>query len=144
MNKFFSIIFLFLSTSIFSQIKTDWLELRDVHYKSQYSEEYDSYFQVPFFGKNIEALNNKEVTITGYMLTLAPDEGVYVLSQNPYADCFFCGYGGPETAIELVLKPGHDDFLMDELVTVTGKFKLLYDDVTSGVYRLTDAVAFKE
>jgi hypothetical protein len=78
------------------------------------------------------------------MLTLAPDEGVYVLSQNPYADCFFCGYGGPETAIELVLKPDHDDFLMDELVTVTGKFKLLYDDVTSGVYRLTDAVAIKE
>ena len=69
---------------------------------------------------------------------------IYVLSQNPYADCFFCGYGGPETAIELVLKPGHDDFLMDELVTVTGKFKLLYDDVTSGVYRLTDAVAVKE
>ncbi|MAM50414.1 MAG: hypothetical protein CMC12_05235, partial [Flavobacteriaceae bacterium] len=65
MNKFFGIIFLFLSTSIFSQIKTDWLELRDVHYKSQYSEEYDSYFQVPFFGKNIEALDNKEVTITG-------------------------------------------------------------------------------
>ena len=78
MNKLFAFIFLFLSTSIFSQIKTDWLELRDVHYKSQYSEEYDSYFQVPFFGKNIEALDNKEVTITGYMLTLAPDEGVYV------------------------------------------------------------------
>ena len=78
MNKFFVIIFLFLSTSIFSQIKTDWLELRDVHYKSQYSEEYDSYFQVPFFGKNIEALDNKEVTITGYMLTLAPDEGAPV------------------------------------------------------------------
>ena len=95
-------------------------------------------------GETFEALDNKEVTITGYMLTLAPDEGVYVLSQNPYADCFFCGYGGPETAIELVLKPGHDDFLMDELVTVTGKFKLLYDDVTSGVYRLTDAVAVKE
>ena len=31
---------------------------------------------------------------------------------------------------------------MDELVTVTGKFKLLYD-VTSGFYRLTDAVAVK-
>ena len=99
---------------------------------------------VGVFGKNVEALNNKEVKITGYMLTLAPDEGVYVLSQNPYADCFFCGYGGPETAIELVLKPGHDDFLMDELVTVTGTLKLIYDDITSGVYRMINATAVKE
>ena len=64
MNKIFSVLFILSSMSIFSQIKTDWLELRDVHYKSQYSEEYDSYFQVPFFGKNVEYLNNKEVTIT--------------------------------------------------------------------------------
>ena len=78
------------------------------------------------------------------MLTLAPDEGVYVLSQNPYADCFFCGYGGPETAIELILKPGHENFLMDELVTVTGKLQLIYDDITSGVYRLIDATAIKD
>ena len=98
----------------------------------------------PFFGKNVEYLNNKEITITGYMLTLAPDEGVYVLSQNPYADCFFCGYGGPETAIELILKPGHENFLMDELVTVTGKLQLIYDDITSGVYRLNDATAIKD
>ena len=76
------------------------------------------------------------------MLTLAPDEG-FMYYLKSICDCF-CRYGGPETAIELVLKPGHDDFLMDELVAVTGKFKLLYDDVTSGVYRLTDAVTVKE
>ena len=144
MNKLLNLFFLLISFSVYSQIKTDWIELRDVHYKSQYNEEFDSYFQVPFFGKNVEALNNKEVKITGYMLTLAPDEGVYVLSQNPYADCFLCGYGGPETAIELVLKPGHDDFLMDELVTVTGTLKLIYDDITSGVYRMINATAVKE
>ena len=144
MNKIVTIFFFLFSLSTFSQIETNWLELRDVHYKSQYNEEYDSYFQVPFFGKKIEALENKKVKITGYMLTLAPDAGVYVLSQNPYADCFFCGYGGPETAIELVLKPGHDEFLMDELVTVTGVFKLNYDDIMSGVYKIVDAVAIKE
>ena len=144
MSKLLNLFFLLISFSVFSQIKTDWIELRDVHYKSQYNEEFDSYFQVPFFFFFFEALNNKEVKITGYMLTLAPDEGVYVLSQNPYADCFFCGYGGPETAIELVLKPGHDDFLMDELVTVTGTLKLIYDDITSGVYRMINATAIKE
>ncbi len=144
MNKLIPVFIFFFSLSTFGQIETNWLELRDVHYKSEYNEEYDSYFQVPFFGKKIEELANKEVKITGYMLTLAPDAGVYVLSQNPYADCFFCGYGGPETAIELVLKPGHDEFLMDELVTVTGIFQLNYDDIMSGVYKIIDAVAIKE
>ena len=87
--------------------------------------------------------DNKEVTIAGYMLTLAPDEGVYVLSQNPYADCFFCGYGGPESAIELRLKPGHESFLMDELVTVTGRLELNRIDISSGVYIMHDATAIK-
>ena len=88
MNKLIIVFIFFFSLSSFGQIETNWLELRDVHYKSEYNEEYDSYFQVPFFGKKIEELANKEVKITGYMLTLAPDAGVYVLSQNPYADCF--------------------------------------------------------
>jgi hypothetical protein len=33
---------------------------------------------------------------------------------------------------------------MDELVTVTGTFKLNYDDIMSGVYKIIDAVAIKQ
>ena len=54
MNKLLNLFFLLISFSVFSQIKTDWIELRDVHYKSQYNEEFDSYFQVPFFGKMLK------------------------------------------------------------------------------------------
>jgi hypothetical protein len=118
--------------------------LRDVYYKSEYREEMYGYFQIPYFGEELESLDNKEVKITGYMLTLAPDEGVFVLSQNPYADCFFCGFGGPESAIELRLKPGYDDFLMDELVTVTGILRLQREDVSSGVYIMDNAIAIKK
>ena len=77
------------------------------------------------------------------MLTLSPDEGVFVLSENPYADCFFCGFGGPESAIELRLNPGYDDYLMDELVTVTGILRLKREDVSSGVYIMDNAPAIK-
>ena len=77
------------------------------------------------------------------MLTLAPDEGIFVLSENPYADCFFCGFGGPESAIELRLNPGCDNFLMDELVTVAGILRLKRDDVSSGVYIMDNATAIK-
>ena len=133
-----------ISNNLFSQTEIDWLKLRDVYYKSEYREDVDGYFQTPYFGETVELLDNKEVVITGYMLTLAPDEGIYVLSQNPYADCFFCGYGGPESAIELRLKPGHDSFFMDELVTVVGILRLNRLDVSSGVYIMDNAIAIKK
>ena len=144
MNKFIYIIILFISNNIFSQTEINWLMLRDVYYKSEYKDDVDGYMQIPFFGKGVEDLDNKEVKITGFMLTLSPDEGIFVLSQNPYADCFFCGYGGPESAIELRLKPGYDSFLMDELVTVTGILRLNREDVSSGVYVMDNAVAVKD
>tara|TARA_B100000963_G_scaffold195335_1_gene170053 strand:- start:3783 stop:4217 length:435 start_codon:yes stop_codon:yes gene_type:complete len=144
MNKLIYILIFFISTNLFSQIEIDWFKLRDVYYKSEYNEDVGGYFQTPFFGEEVELLNNKLVVITGFMLTLSPDDGVYVLSQNPYADCFFCGYGGPESAIELTLKPGHDSFLMDELVTVTGILRLKREDVSSGVYLMDEATAVRE
>ena len=142
MNKFITIIFFLISNSIFSQVEIDWLKLRDVYYESEYNEELYGYYQIAHFGETVESLDNKEVRITGYMLTLAPDEGIFVLSENPYADCFFCGFGGPESAIELRLNPGYDDFLMDELVTVTGILRLKRDDVSSGVYIMDNATAW--
>ncbi len=144
MNKLIYVLVLFISNNLISQTEIDWLKLRDVYYKSEYREDVDGYFQTPYFGETVELLDNKEVIITGYMLTLAPDEGIYVLSQNPYADCFFCGYGGPESAIELRLKPGHDSFFMDELVTVVGILRLNRLDVSSGVYIMDNAIAIKK
>ena len=144
MNKLIYILVLFISNNLISQTEIDWLKLRDVYYKSEYREDVDGYFQTPYFGETVELLDNKEVVITGYMLTLAPDVGIYVLSQNPYADCFFCGYGGPESAIELRLKPGHDSFFMDELVTVVGILRLNRLDVSSGVYIMDNAIAIKK
>ena len=144
MNKFFYIIILLISNSLFSQIEIDWLKLRYVYYESEYSKDQYGNIQVPHFGETVESLDNKEVRITGYMLTLSPDEGIFILSENPYAECFFCGFGGPESAIELRLKPGYDDFLMDELVTVTGILRLKRDDVTSGVYLIENAIAIKK
>lgn len=144
MNKLFYIIIFLISNSLFSQIEIDWLKLRYVYYESEYKKDQYGYVKVAHFGEAVESLDNKKVRITGYMLTLSPDEGIFILSENPYAECFFCGFGGPESAIELRLKPGYDDFLMDELVTVTGILRLKRDDVSSGVYLMDNAVAIKK
>ena len=99
MNKIIFFLAFFITNDALSQIEIDWFKLRDVYYKSEYKEEIGGYFQTPYFGEGVESLDNEYVKITGYMLTLAPDAGVFVLSQNPYADCFFCGYGGPELSL---------------------------------------------
>ncbi len=78
MRKIIFILVFFVSNSIFSQIEIDWLKLRDVYYKSEYREEMYGYFQIPYFGEELESLDNKEVRITGYMLTLALMKGVFV------------------------------------------------------------------
>ena len=44
------------------------------------------------------------------------------------AACFFCGVGGPETAIELQFK-NKPNFKTDEIVAITGTLKLNKDDV---------------
>ena len=60
MNKLITVFIFFFSLSTFGQIETNWLELRDVHYKSEYNEEYDSYFQVPFLEKRLKNLQIKK------------------------------------------------------------------------------------
>ena len=66
---------------MFSQIDIDWLKLRNVYYMSEFREDVSEYIQVARFGESVESLDNKEVRITGYMLTLSPDEGIFVLSE---------------------------------------------------------------
>ena len=144
MNKLLYIIIFLFSGNMFSQIDINWLELRNVYYMSEFREDISEYIQVARYGETVEALDNKEVKITGYMLTLSPDEGLFVLSENPYADCFFCGFGGPESAIELRLNPGYDQFFMDDLVTATGTLRLNRDDISAGVYIMDNAVAVQE
>ena len=50
---------------------------------------------------------------------------------------------GIKSPIELRLNPGYDDYLMDELVTVTGILRLKREDVSSGVYIMDKATAIK-
>ena len=44
------------------------------------------------------------------------------------ASCFFCGVGGPETAIELQFKT-KPTFKMDDIVKITGTLELNRDDI---------------
>ncbi len=138
-----AIVLIFLATPCISQTKITWQTLRDVSFTDKYSKEVDAYYYYPEFGNAIKALEGEEVYIKGYMLTIEPKENIYILSRNPFAACFFCGNGGPETIIELKLMPDYPKFKMDQVVTMTGRLKLNQDDVYQCNYILEDAEVYE-
>ena len=121
----------------------NWETLADVTFTSEYSEKYDANFFVPAFGPQVKSLEGKEVVLQGYMLPIAPEENLFILSKNTYASCFFCGVGGPETIVEIQFQPGHPQFKMDQVVKVKGILSLNKDDLEHCNYILTEAEVFE-
>lgn len=139
MNRLALIILFFIPLFGFSQVEIDWETLSDVEFTDTYMEEVDEYFLYPYFGPNVRSLEGQQVIIRGFVLAIDPADGYYILSKSPYASCFFCGSGGPETVIELNMKSEKDYFMMDEVVTMKGILKLNSDDIYQCNYILKQA-----
>ena len=139
MHKYVIFFLLFISKFSFSQIEISWQDLEDVEFSEVYVDEVDEYILFPNFGLDVRELDAQEVVLSGYILALDPDKGYYVLSKGPFASCFFCGAGGPETIVELSLKSDKDSFYMDEFTTIKGTLKLNIDDIYRCVYILENA-----
>jgi len=120
----------------------NWDTLADVTFTSEYVEEYDANFFVPSFSQQVKSLEGKKVVLQGYMLPIAPEENLFILSKNTYASCFFCGVGGPETIVEIQFQPGHPQFEMDQVVKVKGILSLNKNDVEHCNYILTEAEVY--
>ena len=133
MHKFV-IVLLFISKVALSQTEISWETLSDVEFSEIYVKEEDAYALYPHFGSSVIELAGQEVLLSGYILAIDPTERYFVLSQNPFAACFFCGSGGPETVVELKLKSENDYFKMDEFVTMKGVLRLNSDDFYQCVY----------
>ena len=139
MHKYFIFFLLFISKFSFSQIEISWQDLEDVEFSDMYIDSIDAYILYPHFGFNVRELDGKQVTLSGYILAIDPDKNYYVLSKGPFASCFFCGTGGPETIVELSFKSNKGSFFMDEFATIRGVLKLNTDDIYRCVYILEDA-----
>jgi len=139
MHKYFIVFLLFISKFGFSQIEISWQDLEDVEFSDMYIDSIGEYVLYPHFGFNVRELDGKQVALSGYILAIDPDKQYYVLSKGPFASCFFCGAGGPETIVELSLKSDKDSFFMDEFATIRGVLRLNADDIYRCVYILEDA-----
>jgi len=136
-NKIFLFLFLLSCFFCFSQEDITWQDLSKIKYTEKFFEDYDDYFLYPDFSPSIQALEGELVTIKGYFLNIDAEAKLYILSKGPMSACFFCGQGGPETAVELQFdnKP---NFKTDKIVAITGRLKLNKDDVEHFNFILTD------
>jgi hypothetical protein len=98
----------FLSSivAIHSQENLSWEVLSDVEWAEKYDSTSATSLLTATFGSSSMAYNNKEVYITGYVIPLDALGISFALSRNSYASCFFCGQAGPETVMDLMVKPG--------------------------------------
>lgn len=133
------LVILIFSIKIQAQIKITWQDLANVTWTDKYSEEVDANYYYPNFGQDVVALEGKEVSIKGFILPVDPESKFYVLSKNPFASCFFCGNAGPETIMQLNLKPGQPTMEMDDTYTFKGVLKLNKDDIYQCNYILDKA-----
>ncbi|MDO6737427.1 hypothetical protein [Wenyingzhuangia sp. 2_MG-2023] len=136
-NKILIAITLLTYSLGYTQQQITWDDLAKVTYTEKFFPTYDEYFMYPEFSAFVKNLEGKQITISGYFLSVDPKEKLYILSKGPMSACFFCGQGGPETAIELQFS-NTKNFETDNIVRVTGTLKLNKDDVEHFNYIFTE------
>jgi len=146
MRNVLVVLLMLVSVTVFGQSKPDlWNAFAKTKFEPKYYEKIGEYIFYPTFPAELKALEGKEVTLEGFYVPFAPEEGEYIiLSKFPMSQCFFCGGGGPESIAEVTLKGGPGKFQVDDVVTVKGKLKLNADDVDHVNFILIDAVVVKK
>ena len=130
--------FIIISQSgLLAQTQNVWKSLSEVSYKI--SEDQFGELYVPVFSANVTKLEGKIVEADGYII---PFEGMFkpehiILSSLPLAECFFCGSGGPETVMEVMLS--NPIKYTSNRVKVRGKLTLNSKDPEKLMYILKDA-----
>lgn len=134
---------MYLLVSLFVNISTQisgWEVFADIRFKWQWAEEFGAEVEIPIFSQKVKALEGKEITLTGHYLPFELEGERIIISQLPYAACFFCGGGvGQESVAEVVFNSVQRPFRLDEVITVRGKLKLNMNDYDHLVFILEDA-----
>lgn len=99
-------------------------------------------FVRPVYPKPVQALNNKDVTVQGFMMPLGPggQQKHFLLSSVP-TTCSFCTPAGPEGLVEVNSKT--PVAFTQNAVTVRGKLAVLPNDPYGMFYRLADGQIVK-
>jgi len=135
--KYLIVLLTFLALPGLAQQTSVWKDLSKVTYEIGEDEFGELY--LPVFDEKVKGMEGKEVTADGYII---PFEGMFkpehiILSSLPLAECFFCGSGGPETVMEVMLQDPIK--YTSKKVQVKGTLVLNAKDPEKLMYILTDA-----
>ena len=138
--------FLLASFSVFAQVKTStWDLFAKTKFESKFYEKLGEYLFYPNFPADLKALEGKEITVEGYYVPFAPEDGNYIIiSKYPMSQCFFCGGGGPESIAEVNFAKESSKFDVDDLIMVKGKLKLNTEDLDHVNFILDQAVLVRK
>lgn len=122
MRFLFTIFLTIACGSASAQTLVSWNTFAQVTFHREYSETFGFEVNVkpPEFSKELMALNGKEIKVKGYVIPVDVELGMYMVSANPFANCFFCGNAGPETVVELFPGGKFPRFATDQMVTFKG------------------------
>lgn len=123
--------------------QVSWRQLKDVVFNRVWDHKLDMPMLYPQFSRGIKAMNGSYIAISGYVIPLDVNGGMYVLSANPNSSCFFCGGAGPESVMALKLKPGHARFKTDDYLTFKGRLRLNEKNIYELYYNLDGAEPLK-
>ncbi len=128
--------------SAVAQRMVDWSTLANVTFTREYSAQFGFEVNVkpPRFAPEILALDGQKVKVRGFVIPVDMELGLYMVSANAFANCFFCGGAGPETVVELFAAEKFPRFNTDQVVTFEGKFQVNREGEMGGVpYQLFQA-----
>lgn len=128
------------------QTKPDtWSMFARTKFDPKYNEKAGEYLFYPNFPADLKALEGKEISIEGYYVPFAPEDGEYIIiSKYPMSQCFFCGGAGPESIAEVNFAKPQSKFQVDDLITVKGKLKLNVDNIDHVNFILEQATLIKK
>ena len=113
---------LVVSASVSAQSLVSWDTFAQVTFHKQYSETFGFEVNVkpPEFAPKLLAYQGKEILVKGYVIPVDVELGMYMVSANAFANCFFCGNAGPETVVEIFPSSKLPRFSTDQIVTFKG------------------------
>jgi hypothetical protein len=126
MRLLFTVFLTIACGSASAQTLVSWNTFAQVKFHREYSETFGFEVNVkpPEFSKELMALNGKEIKVKGYVIPVDVEFGMYMVSANPFANCFFCGNAGPETVVELFPNGRFPRFATDQMVTFKGVLQI--------------------
>lgn len=108
--------------------QVNWNILSDAKIELTYFPEHKASGYYAEFGSSSLFLREKPIRIAGYVIPFVTDSITgamkYVLSEYPNSECFFCGGAGPQSVMEIFLKPHQRRFREDEYLEFKGRLVL--------------------